>query len=368
LRAGRERGDNGAFGKHSDPRQEEAMPTTIKRRARAALALTAAACALAALAGCAGAPPALAPGAAPAAAASGASAPEAAKLRTFHDFYRSLPSIGLTSNAADGAVSSPVAGNAVAPEGIFADPSALGNAACVRTSVEYVIDGAARSDSFIVVMGGLESVSAAPGPVKAGAALGLAPGREIYCAIAADHPSPYLVVMSPRPAYRSGGRWWFDPSFLFSSGSTSWLTFDPIGSFDDAVRAMAEHVESEEPGMQVFFEQRFRFATALSEFPSPLTDEEAGRIAAYERSLYGRTGIYKFGQRVSAGGREVLCCWQGGFDRYLADEYELGGRIWLYGNLVTYDAWTKTALFFIRDFSLESVEQMYARKAPPAGA
>lgn len=341
---------------------EEAMPSTLGGNG-SSLPLLVAALLAAALTGCAGAPASR-----PAAGGPASSAAAGSSGAAFHDFYRSLPSIGLTSNASDGAVASPVAGNAVAVGGLFADPSALGNAACVRTSVEYVIDGSTRSDSFIVVMGGLESVSAAPGPVEAGAALGLAPGREIYCVIAADYPSPYLVVMSPRPAFRSEGRWWFDASFLFSSGSTSWLSFDPIQSFDEAVKAMAEHVGSETPAMQVFFEQRFRFATALSELPSPLSDEEAGRIAAYERSLYGRAGIYKFGQRVSAGGHEVLCCWQGGFDRYLADEYELGGRIWLYGNLVTYDAWTGTALFFIRDFSLESVEQMYARKAPPAGA
>jgi hypothetical protein len=324
------------------------------------LALCASAAAMA-LAGCAGAPRALPP------TSEARSARGEARLPSFHEFFRALPSIGLRPDSPDGKVRSPVAGNVVAAESVFPDASALGKSVCVRTSVEYAMDNNIREDSFLVVIGGLESATAKPGPIKAGDAIGTTPGGEFYCAIAADFASPYLVVMSPCRAERAEGRWWFDPSFLFSSGTTSWLTFDPIASFGDAVKDIGDHVRSESVSMQVFFD-RYRFAARLEEYPIPLTDEEKGGIRAYERVLYEKDGIYEFGQRVHAGGYEVLLCWQEGFDRYLRDEYEPGGLIWLFGNLVTYDPKSETAYFFIRDFALESVEEMYARKAPPADA
>jgi len=283
-------------------------------------------------------------------------------------FFKALPSIGLRSNDAAGKVTSPIEGVVVAPEALAPELSGLGAVVCVKASVTYEFDYAPRGDAFTIVMGGLESAQAKPGPIKAGAPVGLAPGREFFCVILADDPSPYLVVMSPRGGEKSGGRWWFDPSFLFSSGSTSWLSFRPIESLDYSVKSIGDHVSSESVSMQVFFEERYRFATSLDEYPSALTAEEAGRIAAYERSLYGREGVMRFGQRVQAGGYDVLLCWQGGFERYLADEYELGDRLWLFGNLATYDAPSKTAYFFIRDFSLESVEEMYSRKAPQPDA
>lgn len=47
------------------------------------------------------------------------------------------------------------------------------------------------------------------------------------------------------------------------------------------------------------------------------------------------------------------------FIDYLTNEYVLGDNIWLYGSVISYDAFENVGYVFLRDFTLESIEERY---------
>jgi len=58
----------------------------------------------------------------------------------------------------------------------------------------------------------------------------------------------------------------------------------------------------------------------------------------------------------------VVLFWQAGFDKYLQDEYTLTTPLWIFGNILTLDHVKKRIIVFVRDFSIESLEDKYTKK------
>jgi hypothetical protein len=234
------------------------------------------------------------------------------------------------------------------------------NTVCVDVVRQYDLGGDKRQAQFQLVYYSLDTVADGLGTVKRGDVIGTA-SSQVRVVVASDTLDPYLVASSTRPPVKMAGKYWFWPAFLFPTGSTAYLTFDTCADFTKALADVASEA-SDPPGYVFYPSYRIRFETTLDALPVPLTDGERKDIAGYEHDYYGKSGLYLYKNEIQAGGYTYLICWQGKFDQYLKDEYTLGGKLWLYGNIVTYDYWKKTGYVFIRDFSLKSIETILADK------
>jgi hypothetical protein len=126
---------------------------------------------------------------------------------------------------------------------------------------------------------------------------------------------------------------------------------------------VANHVMSEEPGLTYYPNTiRHSFKTRLAEYPRQLTNIEKQRVSIFENMFYRNVNIITHITEIYAGEYKYFLCWQNGFDQYLKKEYTLNDDIWIYGAVVTYSIWDKCGYFFIRDFSLESLEKKYENR------
>jgi len=223
---------------------------------------------------------------------------------------------------------------------------------------EYEIRGTPASAGFTVVLYGFTGGTPPQGLVKKGDVLGTNPDKGLRIALWSDKVDDYLVLMSTQKPVRLAERYWYNPSFLFSNGSTAYLSFRQKDDFLQTLMGVADEATEGPPGFVLYPDFRVRFKTSLAEYPRALTDDEKDNLAGYETRLYGRSGLLKFATTVKAGKYDYLLCWQGGFDGYLKQEYQLGSDLWIYGAIATYDAWKSVGYIFVRDFSLNSVDAM----------
>ena len=234
----------------------------------------------------------------------------------------------------------------------------FGNRLIIRTETNYVLYNENRESTYYVMVFDFKKSVSDGMIVKQGDIIGHAERDKAKLLVFSETLDPYLVINSnSRPAYYAG-YFWFDPVFLSPTGSTKWITFDPVDNIENELSEMAGHLTEEKPGLAVY-NKRVRFRTKLSQYPREISQEERKSISTYEMIAYGRNGLMSHVTEINAGSYDYLLCWQNGFSDYLKKEYALNDDIWLYGVIVTYNVWEKKGYVFLRDFTPVSVEEMY---------
>ena len=228
-------------------------------------------------------------------------------------------------------------------------------------SAYKLYDNEYTADYYVIIFDFIRTV-AETDDIKHGDIIGRtgkeAPKILVFC----ETIDPYLVISCNSVPHYYGGFYWFDGSFLFSSGkATKWLDYDPTENIEKKLIDVADHA-TEEPGMVFYPQFSLRFQTRLEEYPREITDGERQEISAYENMLYGRNDVTTHVNEIQAGKYKYLLCWQRGFDQYLKKEYILNNDIWVFGKIATYSAWRDCGYLFIRDFTLESLETMYENR------
>ena len=227
----------------------------------------------------------------------------------------------------------------------------------IQIKEDYTLYGQNQETTYYVMVFDFDK-SATPGRIIApGDILGQIRRDRAKVLVFSETLDPFLVINSGNIPVFYNGYYWFEPAFLSSAGTTRWLSFDPVDNIEILLNEIANH-QSESPGFS-WYNQRIRFNTSLQQYPRSITDEERRMISTYENILYGRTGITSFISEVKIGNFSYLLCWQNGFLNYLRMEYSLRNEIWLYGVIATFDPWENRGYIFIRDFSTNSIEDIY---------
>lgn len=228
----------------------------------------------------------------------------------------------------------------------------------VRIGMRYVLYNEEHAVTYNVIIFDFRKNVADGTNVAPGDILGNIESGNAKVLVFSDKLDPYLVLSANRPPVFYAGYFWFNASFLSATGSTRWLTFDPVDNLEKELKETADQVSSEAPGFTVY-DKRIRFRMRLADYPRNLSEDERKAVSAYESVLYGRNGLYVTVSEINAGEYKYLMCWQNGFQEYLKKEYALNDEIWLYGTIVTYDVWARKGYVFIRDFTPVAPEQMY---------
>ncbi|QQO10282.1 hypothetical protein [Breznakiella homolactica] len=236
----------------------------------------------------------------------------------------------------------------------------FGNALTYRFTTEYSLYNTPKTVTYYaMVFDFIPADNVDPASVKRGDVVGVQDGKPAKVLTFSRSADPYLIINCGNRPYEYDGFYWFESTFLFPTGNTNWLSFNPTEDISADLIGIADHVTSEAPGFTFYPQFRVRYKTVLTDYPRPATDKEKSTIAAYENAFYRQSGITTHVSPIKAGDYDYLLCWQSGFDGYLRDEYTLGNDIWLFGSIVTYNIWDNCGYIFLRDFKTESLEDMY---------
>lgn len=276
---------------------------------------------------------------------------------------KDIPVLTLGEAAEGSDIQSPVEGIVI---GSKAGPDGL-YSVTIASKLEYFWKNATATVTYELVLGGLSSVSPGLGAVKVGAAVGKASAKPFITSRCGEL-DPFMVRMSPEPVY-SEGYWYFSPNWLLP-GRTQWLTFRRVNSFKDAVvdfyrRWRGEDAEHGDATIHYFPNlDRIEAPIVLSALPGPASPNAA--LAFTEDYFYKKRGVFALESLIDLpGGYDAILYWQPGFDTYLADEYKLGAKLWIYCSIYTLDHANKRIVVCVRDFSLkpndETVRQAIAK-------
>ena len=228
----------------------------------------------------------------------------------------------------------------------------------IQIDENYVLYNEEQKITYFIMIFDLEKMVTDGATIELGDVLGRVHEAHVKMLAFSETLDPYLIINSSRIPVFYAGYYWFDPSFLASTGNTRFLSFNPVDNIDIMLTEMADHIIQETPGLAIYNE-RVRFKSKLSLYPQAITQEQRSAISGYENIVYGRTGIIGHINEIKTGGFSYYLCWQNGFNEYLRREYTLNNDIWLYGIIVTYDVLEKRAYIFLRDFTPVSLEEIY---------
>ena len=233
----------------------------------------------------------------------------------------------------------------------------------VEVSLSYYYEGT-RTAVFEYVFGGMKSVSVGPGDqVSVSQHLGLA-SPDSYMTARCGSLDPYMVRMTASPPYKYKGLWYYSPDWAMA-GRTAWLSFRPVPSFKYTMMDYYNRlIAGGEPAEGVTLRSlpsldRIRAKVVLSGYPEPAERTEAVRLL--EDEFFGGNRIYVFktvfdDDRIN--GYAPVILWQHDFDKYLASEYEPGSELFIYGTICAIDHENREILIGVRDFSLQSDEEI----------
>ncbi len=267
-------------------------------------------------------------------------------------------------NSADGTARSPVDGRVVQAPNL---PKEFGESLVVEQRQDYELYGKKRQVTYWIVLYNFQLSGNELQTVTKNQTIGKTNATGMKLAVCSDRLDDFFLLMSNQLPVYYAGRYWFLPSFMVSSSSTAYLSFRAIDDINKALLVVAKDATESGPGYVFYPGYKVRFSTKLSAYPRDLTDAERTNLRGYEMQYYGQTGVSKYATDMVVDGFKFLLCWQTGFDKYLKNEYVLGNQLWIFGGIVTYDAWNKVGYLFVRDFSLKPVEEMLQRNLKALG-
>ena len=182
-------------------------------------------------------------------------------------------------------------------------------------------------------------------------------GNEPKLIIFSETLNPYLVVNCIRMPKYYDGFYWFDGMFLLQSGSTDWFSFERVQSIEYILNEIIEIHQ----GISYFSTFRYSFMGKLNEYPREIISDERDAISAFENMFFNRNIITHINE-VRIGQNKIYLCWQNGFEQYIQNEYNLNNNIWFFSMNLIYNSYEKTSYIFLRDFKLETLEEMYENR------
>jgi hypothetical protein len=132
-----------------------------------------------------------------------------------------------------------------------------------RREEEYSLYNEKKTAVYYVVLFDFVKTVNDDTKIVRGMELGYTENRDFKLAIFCDTMEPCLVINDPAPPLYYDNRYWFSGGFLFSNGSTDWLSFTPVDDFSASLTDMAEH-QVETPGLNYYPYFRIRFKTSLT--------------------------------------------------------------------------------------------------------
>jgi hypothetical protein len=264
---------------------------------------------------------------------------------------KDIPVLTLNDSTEGAGIQSPaegrLLGSKAGPDGLYS--------ATIACKIDYFWKDAAASVAYELVFGGLSSVSPDLGAVKVGAEIGKASAKPYVTARCAAL-DPFLIRMSPAPVF-SEGYWYFAPNWLLPD-RTQWLTFRRVNSFKAAVEDFYRRWRDEGAGHGDatihYFPNLDRIEAPIELASLPTPAEANSALAFTEDYFYKKKGVYSLESRIDLpGDYDAILYWQDGFDKYLADEYKLGSKLWIYCSIFTLDHANKRIIVCVRDFSLK---------------
>ena len=226
-----------------------------------------------------------------------------------------------------------------------------------RLNAEYTFNNAAKSTDYFLIVFDFKKTKT--NNIKTGDIIGTAGSRYIKLLIFAGELDPYLTMKASKHPYRYGNFYWYYPDFLFQNSGTDFFSFAPVDKLEDVLTAGLRKSGAKK---EIVTGVKLRHLTRLPAYPVPLLNSMKAEIRDLERLMFGRENIISHFNEIKYGDITYLLCWQGGFADFLKKEYTLGSNIWLYDAVVSYDRETKKAVVFVVDFTLLSVEEMYASR------
>jgi len=188
--------------------------------------------------------------------------------------------------------------------------------------------------------------------IKRGDIIGV--GNEPKLIIFSRTIDPFLVINCISMPKYYDGFYFFDAMFLLSSGSTNWFSFEQVVSIENIINEIIQIHQ----GVSFFPTFRYSFLGKLNEYPREITNIERQEISAFEHMLIGRNIITHINE-IQIDQNRIFLCWQNGFDQHLRNQYLLNNDIWFYSMSIMYNANEKKGFIFLRDFKLETLENMY---------
>jgi hypothetical protein len=182
-------------------------------------------------------------------------------------------------------------------------------------------------------------------------------GSERKLIIFSETMDPFLVVNCISMPRYYGGFYWFDAMFLLPTGSTNWFSFEQTQNIENILNEILLIHQ----GFSFFPTFRYSFMGKLSEYPREITDNERQDISAFENMYFNRNIITHVNE-IQIGRHKILLCWQSGFDQHLRNQYTLNNDIWFYSMNIVYNAIENIGYIFLRDFKLETLEEMYENR------
>jgi hypothetical protein len=263
-------------------------------------------------------------------------------------------------NAPNGNVMSPIVGKII-NNPLSADAQSIfGNNIVFNNNINYVFYGKENTADYFIMIYNFNKTIENTTDIEMGDIIGKSLTSDPLLLVFCKTLDPYLIVNCRNKPFYYEGFYWFEGAFLFPNGNTNWFSFNPVDNRDDPFVQVAKHVVSEAPGLNFYPNTiRLRLKINLTEYPRQLTQNEKQRLTTVENWYYRRNDILSHVSEFYVGEYKYFLCWQRGFDQYIAKEYQLNNDIWIYGALVSYSVWDERGYFFIRDFSLASLEEEY---------
>jgi len=226
-------------------------------------------------------------------------------------------------------------------------------------SSTYKLYGKESTVNYYVIIFDFMKTIKKPDNVKKMDIIGKSTGENPKMLVFCKSIDPFFIITCRNMPYYYDDFYWYEGSFLFPSANPKWLNFEPADNIEKILIDMADLANESPSSVAYYPDSLYRFKTKLDKYPRKVADNEIKNISMYENWLYNRTGITTHVSEIKAGQYKFLLCWQRGFDQYLSKEYKLKNDIWIYGAVVTYNVFNNCGYIFVREFSLESVEEVY---------
>lgn len=234
--------------------------------------------------------------------------------------------------------------------------------AIIKVKYNYYYGNQIIETEYEAVLGGLLSVTAIPGNVKAGDIIGTMSIKP-YLSSRVKKIDPFVVRSSIGKGRKYEGYWWFTPDWLLPHVTQS-MTFRPVESLEDAIddfyfRWAEEGISPEGTTIHYYPEfDRIRVPYVLNTYPKEIPNRTQA-LAYTEMRFYRNPGLFTLEYLIPREDKyNATLYWQRNFDEYLRSEYKLGDVLWLYCSIYTLDHYEQNIIICVRDFSLIPDEEI----------